>query len=75
MLENMGKPEFSGKISKDLTPFMHFEIKMYQASAKKLGSIAVFTCFCYVLMISLDHKKVRFSHFFQMCSKSFQINF
>ena len=26
--------------------------------------IAVITCFCYILMISLDHKKVRFSHFF-----------
>ena len=36
---------------------------------------AVITCFCYVVMISLDHKKVRFSHFFQMCSKLFQINF
>ena len=40
MLENMGKPKFSGKISKNLTPFMHFEIKMSQASAKKLGSIS-----------------------------------
>ena len=29
-----------------------------------------FTWFCYVLMISLDHKNVRFSHLFQMCSKS-----
>ena len=38
-------------------------------------TIGVITCFCYILMISLDHKKVRFSHFFQMCSKSFQINF
>ena len=35
----------------------------------------VITCFCYVLMISLDYKKVIFSHFFQMCSKLFQINF
>ena len=35
----------------------------------KLGCdiFAVIICFCYVLMISLDHKKVRFSHFFQMC--------
>ena len=28
------------------------------------------TCFCYVLMILLLHKKVRFSYLFQMCSKS-----
>ena len=33
-------------------------------------TIAVITCFCYVLIILLDHKKVRFSHLFQMCSKS-----
>ena len=36
---------------------------------------AVITCFCYIQIILLDHKKVRFSHLFQMCSKSFQINF
>ena len=29
-----------------------------------------FSWFCYVLIISLDHKNVRFSHLFQMCSKS-----
>jgi hypothetical protein len=35
-----------------------------------LTTLAVITCFCYVLIILLDHKKVRFSHLFQMCSKS-----
>ena len=37
---------------------------------KRPFTIAVITCFCYVLIILLDHKKVRFSHLFQMCSKS-----
>ena len=35
-----GKNEFSAKISKNLTPFVHFENKMSQASAQKLGNIS-----------------------------------
>ena len=30
---------------------------------------AVITCFCCVLMILLDYRKVRFSHLFQICSE------
>ena len=45
--------------------------KIYQTCS----TYAVITCYCYVLMISLEYKKVRFSHLLQMCSKSFQINF
>ena len=40
-----------------------------------LNIYAVITCFCYVLIILLYYNIIRFSHFFQMCSKSFQINF
>ena len=30
---------------------------------------AVITCFCCLLMILLDYRKVRFSHLFQICSE------
>ena len=39
MPKNMGKPEFSGKISKDLTTFMHFEIKSFGNVLKVSGHI------------------------------------
>ena len=39
MPKNMGKPEFSGKISKDLTTFMHFEIKYFGKVLKISGHI------------------------------------
>ena len=37
--------------------------------SEEKNTFAVITWFCYVLIILLDHKKVRFSHLFQMCSK------
>ena len=39
MPKNMGKPEFSGKISKDLTTFMRFEIKYFGKVLKISGHI------------------------------------
>ena len=39
MPKNLGKPEFSGKISKDLTTFMHFEIKYFGKVLKISGRI------------------------------------
>ena len=39
MLKNMGKPKFSGKISKDLTIFTHFEIKNFRKVLKVSGYI------------------------------------
>ena len=37
MPKNMGKPEFSGKISKNLTTFMHFEIQNFGKVLKISG--------------------------------------
>ena len=39
MPKNMGKPEFSVKISKNLTTFMHFEIQNFGKVLKISGRI------------------------------------